>query len=84
MKNKDLMIYIGGTALLVCLGFASAFSLKNSLQIRELKKENESLKEQQELVQTAYEEQIVMLDSQTTLLEAELFELREEVNSLKK
>lgn len=84
MKNRDLMVYIGGTALLVCLGFSSASSLKNSLQIRELKKENESLKEQQELVQTAYEEQIVMLDSQTTLLEAELLELREEVNSLKK
>lgn len=84
MKNRDLMIYIGGTALLICLGFASTASLKHSIQIRELKKENESLKEQQELIQTAYEEQIVMLDSQTTLLEAELLELREEVNSLKK
>ena len=84
MKHKDLMIYIGGTALLVCLAFSGAASFKNSLQIKELQKENEELREEQELIQTTYEEQIVMLDSQTTLLEAELLELREEVNSLKK
>ena len=76
-----------GIILLVFLFFILALLKVNDEQnkiIEKLQTENEDIKIEQQFMTDTYNEQIVMLDSYCTMLEAEIIELQEEVNSVKK
>lgn len=76
-----------GIILLVFLFFIFALLKANDEQnkvIEKLQTENEDIRIEQQFMTDTYNEQIVMLDSYCTMLEAEIIELQEEVNSVKK
>ena len=91
MDEKDKSLAIILVCILACIAglwlitISQSISLTNqNKMIRELQEENEYLSSELSFVEDTYNEQIIMLDSQCTLLEAEILELREELEDAKK
>ena len=85
--NKDFALIVALFIIIwLCFDclYQSFTNVKQGKMIRELQEQNDYLTTEISFVEEVYNEQIVMLDSQSTLLEAEILELREELNSIKK
>lgn len=91
MNKEDKSLAIILACILACIAglwlvaISQSISLTNqNKMIRELQEENEYLSSELSFMEDTYNEQIIMLDSQCTLLEAEILELREELEDAKK